>query len=226
MKKILIIEDEESILMALEDNLRLEGYEVACAVDGEQGLLMAKEKKFDLLILDIMLPKIDGFEVCKRLRKDGINTPILMLTAKSQEIDKVLGLELGADDYVTKPFSPRELLARVKALLRRAGQSRQDIDKYRFGEIEVDFTRYEAMKKGKLFYLTALEFDLLLFLIKHRSQVMSRDSILDEVWGRDVYVQSRTVDKHISDLRKKIEDDPSSPVHIIGVRGVGYKFIE
>jgi DNA-binding response OmpR family regulator len=226
MKKILIIEDEESILMALEDNLRLEGYEVACAVDGEQGFLLAKEQKFDLLILDIMLPKMDGFEVCKRLRKDGINTPILMLTAKSQEIDKVLGLELGADDYVTKPFSPRELLARVKALLRRAGQSSQDTDKYRFGEIEVDFTRYEARKKGSLFYLTALEFDLIHFLIKHRSQVMSRDSILDEVWGRDVYVQSRTVDKHIADLRKKIEDDPSNPVHIIGVRGVGYKFIE
>lgn len=226
MKKILIIEDEESILMALEDNLRLEGYEVACAVDGAQGLLMAKEQKFDLIILDIMLPKMDGFEVCKHLRKDGINIPILMLTAKSQEIDKVLGLELGADDYVTKPFSPRELLARIKALLRRAGQSNRDIDKYRFGEIEVDFTRYEARKKGKLFYLTALEFDLLHFLIKHRSQVMSRDSILDEVWGRHVYVQPRTVDKHIADLRKKIEDNPSNPVHIIGVRGVGYKFVE
>jgi two-component system alkaline phosphatase synthesis response regulator PhoP len=226
MKKILIIEDEESILMALEDNLGLEGYEVACAADGEQGLSMAREQKYDLLILDIMLPKMDGFEVCKQLRKDGITTPILMLTAKSQEIDKVLGLELGADDYVTKPFSPRELLARVKALLRRAGQSRPETDKYSFGDIEVDFVKYEAKKKGKLIYLSALEFDLLHFLIRHRGQVMDRNSILDEVWGRDVYIQQRTVDKHIAQLRKKIEADPSNPKYIMGMRGVGYKFKE
>ncbi len=226
MKKILIIEDEESILMALEDNLGLEGYEVVCAVDGEQGLSMAREEEFDLLILDIMLPKMDGFEVCKQLRKDGITMPILMLTAKSQEIDKVLGLELGADDYVTKPFSPRELLARVKALLRRAGQSRQETDKYSFDAIEVDFVKYEAKKKGKLIYLSALEFDLLRFLIKHRGQVMNRNSILDEVWGRDVYIQPRTVDKHIAQLRKKIEEDPSNPKYILGMRGVGYKFKE
>ena len=226
MKKILIIEDEESILMALEDNLGLEGYEVACASDGEQGLSMALEQKYDLLILDIMLPKMDGFEVCKQLRKEGITTPILMLTAKSQEIDKVLGLELGADDYVTKPFSPRELLARVKALLRRAGQSRQETDKYSFGDIEVDFVKYEAKKKGKLIYLSALEFDLLHFLIKHRGQVMDRNSILDEVWGRDVYIQPRTVDKHIAQLRRKIEENPSNPKYIMGMRGVGYKFKE
>jgi DNA-binding response OmpR family regulator len=226
MKKILIIEDEESILMAMEDNLGLEGYEVTCAADGEQGLSMAREQKYDLLILDIMLPKKDGFEVCKQLRKDGITTPILMLTAKSQEIDKVLGLELGADDYVTKPFSPRELLARVRALLRRAGQTRQETDKYRFGHIELDFVKYEAKKKGKLIYLSALEFDLLRFLIKHRGQVMNRNSILNEVWGRDVYIQPRTVDKHIAELRKKIEEDPSNPEYIMGMRGVGYKFEE
>ncbi len=226
MKKILIIEDEESILMALEDNLRLEGYEVACAEDGEKGLSMAGGQKFDLIILDNMLPKMDGFEVCKQLRKEGVGTSILMLTAKSQEIDKVLGLELGADDYVTKPFSPRELLARVKALLRRAEHIRQDTARYSFGGIEVDFTTYEAKKKGKSINLTALEFDLLHFLIEHRGQVMSRDSILDEVWGRDVYIQPRTVDKHIGSLRKKIEDDPSHPKHILGVRSVGYKFCE
>jgi DNA-binding response OmpR family regulator len=226
MKKILIIEDEKSILMALEDNLGLEGYDVVCAVDGEQGLSIAREEEFDLLILDIMLPKMDGFEVCKKLRKDGIIMPILMLTAKSQEIDKVLGLELGADDYVTKPFSPRELLARVKALLRRAGQSCQETDKYSFGHIEVDFVKYEAKKKGKLIYLSALEFDLLRFLIKHSGRVIDRNSILDEVWGRDVYIQPRTVDKHIAQLRKKIEADPSNPKHIIGMRGVGYKFKE
>lgn len=226
MKKILIIEDEESILMALEDNLRMEGYKVASAVDGEQGLSAARKHKFDLIILDIMLPKMDGFEVCKHLRKEEITTPILMLTAKSQEIDKVLGLELGADDYVTKPFSSRELLARVKALLRRAEKISQDTGKYSFGDIEVDFTRYETKKKGTLVYLSALEFDLLRFLIEHKGQVLSRDSILDEVWGDDVYVQPRTVDKHIAELRKKIENDPSNPKHILGVRGVGYKFNE
>ncbi len=226
MKKILIIEDEESILMALEDNLRLEGYEIACAVDGEQGLSMAREQKFDLIILDIMLPKIDGFEVCKRMRRDGINTPILMLTAKSQEIDKVLGLELGADDYVTKPFSPRELLARVKALFRRTEQFQQGIEPFKFGDIEVDFGKYEVKKSGKRIHLTALEFSLLHFLIKNKGKVLNRDAILDDVWGDDVYVQPRTVDKHIAELRKKIEDDPTNPKHILGVRGVGYKFCE
>jgi len=226
MKKILIIEDEASILMALEDNLKIEGYEVACAEDGEQGLSMAKERKFDLIILDIMLPKMNGFEVCKQVRREGIDTPILMLTAKSQEIDKVLGLELGADDYVTKPFSPRELLARVKALLRRSEQNRQNTSRYSFGGIEVDFMTYEAKKKGKPISLTALEFELLHFLIERRSQVMSRDAILDAVWGRNVYIQPRTVDKHIGSLRKKIEDDPSHPKHILGVRSVGYKFCE
>lgn len=225
MEKILIIEDEKSILLALEDNLKLEGYEVSSALDGEQGLSMAQGQNYDLIILDIMLPIRDGFEVCKALRQDGIATPILMLTAKSQEVDKVLGLELGADDYVTKPFSPRELLARVKALLRRAKQPPQEISQVTFGDVEVNFTEYEAAKKGKPLYLTALEFDLLQFLIKHKGKVMSRDSILDAVWGKDVFVQPRTVDKHISDLRKKIEDDPSSPKHIIGMRGVGYKIV-
>lgn len=224
MEKILIIEDEEGILMALEDNLRLEGYEVSSAKDGEKGLSMARERGYDLIILDIMLPKMDGFEVCKQLRQAGMTMPILILTAKSQEIDKVLGLELGADDYVTKPFSPRELLARVKALLRRAKPPQQGIAVYHFGDIEVDFKKYEAKKKGKPIYLTALEFALLNFLIIHKDQVVDRDSILNEVWGEDVYVTPRTVDKHIAHLRKKIEDDPPKPKYIIGVRGVGYKF--
>jgi DNA-binding response OmpR family regulator len=226
MEKILIIEDEESILMALEDNLQLDGYEVSNARDGEQGLFMAKEQACDLIILDIMLPKMNGFEVCKQLRQAGITTPILMLTAKSQEVDKVLGLELGADDYVTKPFSSRELIARVKALLRRAKQPKQGEEMYRFGDVEVDFKKYELKKKGKLLYLTALEFALLHFLINNKDQVVHRDSILDEVWGDDIYVQSRTVDKHIAQLRKKIEDDPSNPKHIVGVRSVGYKFVD
>ncbi len=226
MQKILVIEDEESILMALEDNLRLEGYEVLSARDGREGLSMAKAQEYDLIILDIMLPQMDGFEVCKELRQAGIMIPILMLTAKSQEIDKVLGLELGADDYVTKPYSPRELLARVKALLRRTKQIQLDIESYHFGDVEVDFGKYEVKKSGKLIYLTVLEFSMLHFLIRNKGRVVNRDAILDEVWGRDVYIQSRTVDKHISELRKKIEDNPSSPNFILGVRWIGYKFQE
>lgn len=226
MEKIIIIEDEESILMALEDNLKLEGYAVSSALDGEMGLSKVIENNYDLIILDIMLPKMNGFDVCKRIRQDGISTPILMLTAKSQEIDKVLGLELGADDYVTKPFSPRELLARVKALLRRAKPQDSGKELFSFGEVEIDFKKYEIKKKGKQIYLTALEFALLHFIIKQNGEVVSRDVILDEIWGDDVFVQPRTVDKHISGLRKKIEDNPANPRFIVGVRSIGYKFAE
>jgi len=224
MEKILIVEDEESILMALTDDLSLEGYDVASAKDGLQGLEMAKEKAHDLIILDIMLPKMDGFEVCKQLRQAGVGTPILMLTAKSQEIAKVLGLELGADDYVTKPFSPRELLARVKAIIRRVKGPRQQMDVYHFGDVEIDFKKYEVKKKGQPIYLTSLEFSLIDFLIKHKDQVLDRSAILDGVWGEEVYVLPKTVDTHIGHLRKKIEDNPANPRHIIGVRGMGYKF--
>lgn len=224
MTKILIVEDEESILMPLEDNLKLEGYEVSCARDGLEGLSMAAEHPFDLIVLDIMLPKLDGFEVCKRLRQDRVMTPILMLTAKSQEVDKVLGLELGADDYVTKPFSSRELLARIKSILRRAKEPHRGIDFYRFDAIELDFVKYEATKKGRPVPLTALEFALLHFLIQNKGRVVHRNEVLDSVWGKDVYVDARTVDKHISLLRKKFEDDPQEPKYILGVRGVGYKF--
>lgn len=226
MTKILIIEDEEAILMALEDNLRLEGYEVESAVDGEKGFFLAKENKYDLLILDIMLPCMDGFEICKQLRQVGITIPIIMLTAKSQEIDKVLGLEIGADDYVTKPFSPRELLARVKALLRRSKIQAQEAKSFIFGDVEVDFVKYEAKKGSQIVFLTALEFSLLHFLVENKGQVVSRDTILDEVWGKDIYIQPRTVDKHIGELRKKLEKNPSDPKHIIGIRSVGYKFVE
>lgn len=224
MEKILIIEDEESILMALEDDLKIEGYEVSSAQDGLQGFSMAQEQGYDLIILDIMLPKMNGFDVCKQLRQKGMMTPILILTAKSQEIDKVLGLELGADDYVTKPFSSRELLARVKAILRRVKQTQQGIDLYHFGDVEIDFKKYEVKKNGQPIYLTALEFALLHFLINHKDQVVSRDSILDEVWNDDVCVYPRSVDTHIAHLRKKFEDDPANPKYIIGVRGIGYKF--
>jgi DNA-binding response OmpR family regulator len=224
MEKILIIEDEERILMGLEDNLRIEGYQVSSATDGLTGLAMAKEPGFDLIILDIMLPKMNGFEVCKRLRQSGITTPVLILTAKSQEVDKVLGLEIGADDYVTKPFSPRELIARVNALIRRTKQIQQAIELTHFGDVEIDFKKYEAKKRGQPINLTALEFTLLNFLIKHEDQVLSRNSILDNVWGNSVYVYPRTVDTHIANLRKKIEDDPENPKFILGVRSIGYKF--
>ena len=225
MEKILIVEDEESILMGLEDNFKLEGYEVAGATDGLQGLSMAKERQYDLIILDIMLPKMDGYEVCKQLRQVGMKAPILMLTAKSQEIDKVLGLELGADDYVTKPFSPRELLARVKALLRRSRMMQEETEVYCFADIEIDFKKRQAVKKGESVHMTALEFSLMHFLIEHQDRVLDRTTILDEVWGRDVFVLPKTVDTHIGHLRKKLEDDPANPKHIIGVRGTGYRFI-
>jgi two-component system, OmpR family, alkaline phosphatase synthesis response regulator PhoP len=224
MAKILIVEDEESILMPLEDNLKLEGYQVSSARDGVQGLALAAGVPYDLIILDIMLPKMDGFDVCKRLRQDRVMTPILMLTAKSQEVDKVLGLELGADDYVTKPFSSRELLARIKAILRRASTPLQGIDFYRFSDIELDFIKYEAKKAGRPVPLTALEFSLLHFLVRNKGRVIDRNEILDSVWGKDVYVDARTVDKHISLLRKKFEDDPQDPKYILGIRGIGYKF--
>lgn len=224
MEKILIIEDDDRILMGLADDLSFEGYETATAKDGVQGLAMAKARAYDLLILDLMLPQLNGLEVCKQLRQAGVTTPILVLTAKSAEIDKILGLELGADDYVTKPFSPRELLARVKALLRRAQASRPEKTDFRFGAIEVDFKKHEITKAGRPIYLTALEFKLLRLFINHQDEVLSRDFILDHLWGDEVEVDPRTVDTHVAQLRKKIEEIPGDPKFILGVRGVGYKF--
>lgn len=226
MAKILIIEDEESILMALEDHLTLEGYEVETARDGISGFRIARESKLDLVILDIMLPGMDGFEVCKGLRGEGVQTPILMLTAKGQEIDKVLGLELGADDYVTKPFSPRELGARIKAILRRGRSAPATADTYSFGNVEVDFRKYEATRKGEPLEMTKLEFDLLKYLIEHRHEAVSRSDILDHLWDDPGSVFPRTVDTHIANLRRKLEDDPAAPRHLIQVRGVGYRFAE
>jgi DNA-binding response OmpR family regulator len=225
MSRILVIEDEESILMPLEDNLRLEGYEVAAARDGVEGLAAAAKGPYDLIVLDIMLPKLDGFEVCRRLRQDRVMTPLLMLTAKSQEIDKVLGLELGADDYMTKPFSSREFLARIKAILRRAERPPGPGETVRFGEVEIDFAKYEARKAGVPVAMTALEFTLLRFLVRNKGRVVHRNEILDSVWGKDVFVDARTVDKHVSLLRRKLEDDPQDPRYILGVRGVGYRFM-
>jgi len=226
-KKILVIEDEPGILLSLKDEFESQGYTVYSAEDGEKGFKMAKQQKPDLIILDIMLPVLDGYEVCKRLRMEGDTTPIIMLTVKDKEIDRVLGLELGADDYVTKPFSLRELMARVKAVLRRTEERTKDLNNYSFGQIELDFKKYEAKKKGEKLELTPLEFKMLKLFIKKKEQVLSRDDFLDKIWGEDnTFVSFRTVDSHIANIRKKIEDDPSNPKHIISIRGVGYKFID
>ena len=227
MKKNLIIEDEELIRMALEDDFRLEYYDVEVASDGTEGLTKASNPDIDLIILDIMLPGMNGFDICKKLRSNGIRTPVIMLTAKGQEIDRVVGLEIGADDYVTKPFSPRELQARVKAVLRRMEAELDDKTEnlYRSGGLEVNFRQYECRKNEKEISLTAHEFGLLKYLIQNRGQVIDRNELLDKVWGKDVFVTPHTVDTHMANLRKKIEDDPSQPRLIISIRGVGYKFI-
>jgi two-component system alkaline phosphatase synthesis response regulator PhoP len=227
MKKILIVEDERAIRLALEDDFLAEGYQVDSATTGNVGLQKGSEGNYDIILLDIMLPEMDGFEVLKELRRRDVRTPIIMLTAKSQEIDKILGLEFGADDYVTKPFSPRELQSRVKAVLRRviikSGQASEA--KFSFGKITVDFEKYECFKGNENIVLTTLEFDLLKYLIDNKGKVVNRIQIMNEVWGPDIFVAPRTIDTHILNLRKKIEDDPAKPEWIIGIRGRGYKFL-
>lgn len=224
-KKILVIEDEHGIMLSIKDEFESEGYLVYSADDGEKGLVLSKQLNPDLIILDIMLPVMDGYEVCKQLRGAGDTTPIIMLTVKNHEIDKILGLELGADDYVTKPFSLRELLARVKAVFRRTEERTVDLVLYSFGGIELDFRKYEANKNRKKLELTPLEFQMLKFFIQKKEQVLTRDDFLDKIWGEDnVSVSFRTIDSHIANIRKKIEDDPTNPKHILSIRGVGYKF--
>ncbi len=225
MTRILIIEDDPSILLGLERNLKFEGYEVMSAKDGERGLQLAVDKSPDLIVLDIMLPRLNGYELCRHLRKIKISVPIIMLTARSQEIDKVMGLELGADDYVTKPFSIVELLARIKAILRRAKRFEEEMTSFTFGNVEVDFERHTAMKDGELLDLSAREFDLLKFLISNNGKALSRSEILNEVWGYDYYGTQRTVDNLISNLRQKLESDPDNPEYILTVWGVGYRFL-
>lgn len=226
MTKILIIEDEPNMVLGLKDSCEYEGYEVSVARDGKEALDKGLNEKADLIILDVMLPFMGGLDVCRTLRSKGIEAPIIMLTARSQEIDKVIGLEVGADDYVTKPFSIRELLARIRAQLRRAAKDVVDIDSYSFGDIELDFKRYLATKAGHDLDLSAREFEILRHLIRHRGQIVTRDQLLDSVWGYDSYPVTRTVDNHIAKLRQKIEADPSQPRHIITVHRLGYRFIE
>ena len=225
MTMVLTVEDDPAILRGLSDNLRFEGYEVIAACDGETGYELQREKKPDLIVLDLMLPRMSGLEFCRKLRAEGIQTPILMLTARSEEPDRVLGLDLGADDYVTKPFSVRELMARVRALLRRS-QPRADLpDDLRFDAIEIDFRSYEARRSGQPVEMTRKEFAILRYLASRAGEVVTRDDLLNEVWGLESYPTSRTVDNHVAGLRAKLEGDSSKPEHIKTVHGVGYKFV-
>ena len=222
MTSILVVEDDPGVALGLEDDLNLEGYDVEVARDGETGVRRAQERRFDLIVLDLMLPHKDGFQVCRELRFGGMDAPIIMLTARTQEAEKVLGLEMGADDYVTKPFSPIELRARIKAVLRRTSRDAPPV--YRFGDVEVDFGRCELRRKGQVVELSSLEFKLLAAFIHNRGRVLSRDQLLDAAWGNGVHVTDRAVDNHVVDLRRKIEPTPAEPRYITSVRGMGYRF--
>jgi DNA-binding response OmpR family regulator len=210
--------------VALRDGFEYEGYSVQVARDGTEGLRLACAKKLDLIVLDVMLPNLSGLDVCKQLRGQGNTLPIIMLTARGQEIDKVLGLKIGADDYVTKPFSFMELMARVEALLRRTSKQQAPLGVYRFGNVTLDFKKFEACKQGRMIELSPREFKILKHLIEHRGEVVSRDQLLDTVWGYENFPLTRTVDMHIAKLRQKIEDSPNDPRYIVTLHRVGYKF--
>ena len=226
VSKVLLVEDEAGLILTLTDRLQSEGFAVESRADGEAGLALALAESFDLLILDVMLPKKNGYDVCRDLRQKGIATPILMLTAKGETIDKVLGLKLGADDYLTKPFEVIELLARIEALLRRSPNTHQTAsDSFRFGDVAIDFGRAEVFKSHRTVELSAMEFKLLQFLIENRGRVHSRNQLLDEVWGYDAMPSTRTVDVHIAWLRQKLEANPKYPQYIQTVHGFGYKFV-
>jgi DNA-binding response OmpR family regulator len=220
--RILVVEDEPAIALGLKNDLALEGYQPEVAADGDAAVRRASETPFDLILLDVMLPKKDGFSVCRDLRRAGVTTPIIMLTAKAQESDKLLGLGLGADDYVTKPFSPLELCARIKAVLRRTASSQTE--RCRFGDVEVDLSRGVVRRNGQSVDLTALELKVLAALIRARGHLMTREQVIDAAWGRGVSISDRVVDNHMMNLRRKLEDDPSEPQYLISVRGLGYRF--
>ena len=224
MKKILVIEDDKAVRRGISDNLTNEHFEVLACGDGKEGYEMARKNAVDLIILDIMLPSMNGNEVCKQLRQDGVQTPILMLTSKKEEVDKVLGLELGADDYLTKPFGVRELIARIKAILRRQSAMTVELTELSFGDIHVDFKKQEARKGTKKLKLSSKEFELLRYLAEREGEVVSRADLLEEVWGYEVTPTTRTVDNFILSLRKKIELNPSKPKHLLTVHTAGYKF--
>jgi DNA-binding response OmpR family regulator len=223
--RVLIVEDDPSILRGLKDNLLVESYEVLTASDGETGYRLIREQKPDLVILDLMLPRMSGYEICRRLRGDGNTTSILMLTARGEEADRVLGLDLGADDYVTKPFSVRELLARVRAIVRRVHPPAPLPDELRFDDVVVDFRSYEARKGDRRIEMTRKEFGVLQYLAAKPGEVVRRDELLEEVWDYKNYPTTRTVDNHVLALRAKLEETPAEPRHLITVHGVGYKFV-
>lgn len=225
MSRILIIEDEQPLQRALSDNFLFEAYEVNAASDGETGYRLAREWKPDLVILDLMLPRLSGYDVCRKLRADGVATPILMLTARGEEADRIVGLDLGADDYVSKPFSIRELNARVRALLRRPVAIRGSAEELRFGGVFIDFRKYEATRDGRPLDLTRKEFHLLRLLASRAGDALTRDELLNEVWGEEVFVTARTVDTHIANLRAKLETDPRHPRRLLTVHGVGYRWM-
>jgi len=224
VKRILLVEDEPGLVMTLTDRLQREGYAIETAADGESGLRRASREPFDLVLLDVMLPRMGGFDVCRDLRKRGIDIPIIMLTARGQIVDKVVGLKLGADDYMTKPFEMAELLARVEAKLRRAPAAAHPSEGYAFGELSVDFRKAEATKGGAPLDLSAREFQLLRYFIEHRGATLTREELLNEVWGYNAMPSTRTVDVHVAWLRQKIEPNPRHPQFILTIHGMGYKF--
>ncbi len=227
-RKILIVEDDHAMALGLRDGISSEGYQVLYASDGETGLQMAREQAPDLIVLDVMLPRMNGLDVCRQLRGEGRQTPIIMLTARGQEIDKILGLKLGADDYVTKPFSLMELLARIESVLRRANPTLvEDADgpsHFAFGQVELDFRLHKATFKGEALELSPREFSMLQYFIRNQGKIVTRDHLLDAVWGYDHIPFTRTVDAHIAKLRKKIEETPADPQHLITIHRLGYKF--
>jgi two-component system alkaline phosphatase synthesis response regulator PhoP len=223
--KILIVEDEPNMVAGLRDNFEYEGYTVITALDGVEGLRRALDESPDLVVLDVMMPRMSGLEVCKQLRAKRGSIPIIMLTARGQEVDKVVGLELGADDYVTKPFSIRELLARVKAVLRRTAALPKDMDRHSFADVEVDLKRCRVLKSGKVIEVSSREFELLKYFICHSGEILSRDRLLEEVWGYENYPTTRTVDTHLVRLRQKLEPDPEQPQYFLTVHGTGYRFV-
>lgn len=225
MSRILVIEDEPAMQSGLRDNLEIEGYEVTIEGDGRAGLEALRSGAYDLTILDVMLPSLPGFDVLKQARAAGVKTPVIMLTAKGEEIDRVLGLELGADDYITKPFSLRELLARVKAVLRRGGSAAAPVSTATIGLLTVDFTAYTAVRDGAVVEMTPKEFDVLKHLWEHQGQTVTRDQLLSTVWGYDDSLSTRTVDNFILRLRQKLEPDPGHPKHILTLHGAGYKLV-
>ncbi|HMN18824.1 MAG: response regulator transcription factor [Ignavibacteriota bacterium] len=226
MKKLLIIEDDPATLNGLEETFSEENFQVTTSISGQMGFDKAMHESYDLIILDLVLPEKNGIDICKDLRKNGINTPVLMLTGKKDEIDKIIGLEIGADDYVTKPFSLREVVARVKALLRRPQELRPEIEEYSFSDVYFNFRKQEAKKGSNPVDFSVMEYKVIKYFVQREGEVIDRNKLLDEVWGYENYPSTRTVDNFIMNLRKKIEDDPSNPKHLLTIHRAGYKFVK